>query len=78
MAKIYFLTYQHTEGLCGKCLKQVIVRRQKIRIWPNAVLAILTFGIWGIFWYKNTKAVDKNWRCALCNSEVYQLLEVTF
>ena len=74
MAKIFSLTYQHAEGLCGKCLKQVIVRRHKLRFWPNMVLTILTFGIWGIFWYKNAKAIDKNWRCALCNSEVYKIL----
>jgi hypothetical protein len=75
---MFSLTYQHTEGLCGKCLRQVVVRRQKLRFWPNLMLAIATIGIWGIFWYKNAKKLDKQWRCTQCGTEVFRLIEFRF
>lgn len=78
VSKIYFLTYQHTEGLCGQCLKQVIVKKQKLRLWPNLLLAFLTLGIWSIFWYKNAKRLDRQWRCSQCGCEVYRLIEFKF
>jgi ribosomal protein S27AE len=73
-----FIAYEHTEGLCGKCLQQVIIRRQKLKFWLNLLLTIATVGIWAFFWYKNAKRLDKQWRCTRCGSEVFRLIEYRF
>ena len=78
MAKVFSFTYQHYEGLCGKCLRQVVVRRQKLKVWPNLLLTIATIGIWGFFWYNNTKKIDRQWHCVNCGTEVYRLIEFRF
>jgi hypothetical protein len=75
---MFSLTYEHTEGLCGKCLRQVVVRRQKLGFWPNLFLTIATVGIWAFFWYKNAKRLDRQWRCTRYSSEVFRLIEYRF
>jgi len=71
-----FSRFEEASGYCGRCLKQVPVRRQRFRHGPHLALTLLT-GFWVIFWIRDTRR-PRPWICLECGAEVYNIMSDPF
>jgi len=65
--------FEEGNGYCGKCLRQVVVRRQRINHLAHLALTLLT-GFWVIFWIREAKKVY-DWHCCRCGAKVYRIMK---
>lgn len=65
---------EEASGYCGKCLKQVAVRRIKVRHLLHLIITLLTAGLWLIIWLRE---INKNhqWHCMRCGTIVYKIMQ---
>ncbi|MBN1795867.1 MAG: hypothetical protein JW804_04275 [Sedimentisphaerales bacterium] len=66
---------EEASGYCGKCLKQVSVRRVTAKRWVLALAPLC--GLWIILWVLDIGRIksQSKWRCMKCGAEVYKIME---
>ncbi len=66
--------FEHRDGYCGRCCKQVTVKRRVVRHTPHVLMTIVTLGIWIPRWWRAAQVEPEQWRCCSCHQEVYKLM----
>jgi len=69
-----WLKFEHRDGYCGRCTKQVTVKRRVVRHTPHVLMTIVTLGIWIPRWRRAAQVEPEQWRCCSCHQEVYKLM----
>ena len=69
-----WIKFEHNDGYCGRCTKQVVVKRRVVRHLPHFIMTIVTLGIWLPRWWRATRSKPEQWRCCRCDQEVYKLM----
>ncbi|MFA5422917.1 MAG: hypothetical protein WC374_03580 [Phycisphaerae bacterium] len=69
-----FRRIEEASGYCGRCLRQVPVRRLTAKRWVLALVPLL--GLWIILWVLDIGRVksESKWKCTNCGADVYRIM----